>query len=107
MKAYIAGKITGVPDYKEKFQKGVEALVKEGFIVLNPAVLPEGMSPHDYMKICFAMIDVADIVFFLPDWTFSDGARLEYEYCNYISKKMMYLGNLESYQEVLKGGQSE
>lgn len=103
MKAYIAGKITGVPDYKKKFQQGVEALEKEGFVVLNPAVLPEGMSPADYMKICFAMIDVADVVAFLPDWTFSDGARLECDYCSYTSKEMLYLGNLTSFQNILKG----
>ena len=64
MKAYIAGAITSDPDYQNKFELGAQALQKEGFIVLNPATLPEGMHAGDYMKICFAMIDVADVVAF-------------------------------------------
>ena len=38
------------------------------------------------MKICFAMIDVADEVYFLPDWEESGGAQLEKAYCDYIGK---------------------
>lgn len=40
----------------------------EGHIVLNPAHLPEGMKSADYMRICLAMIDSADLVAFLPGW---------------------------------------
>ena len=93
MKAYIAGKITGDPDYRDKFQKAEKALKAEGFTVLNPARLPDGMSPGDYMRICFAMIDVADWVFFLPDFRNSNGARLEYDYCKYTGKQFSFLGS--------------
>ena len=48
----------------------------QGHTVLNHAKLPEGMAPADYMRICFAMIDVADAVVFLPDAAESAGARL-------------------------------
>lgn len=91
MKAYIAGKITGDPDFREKFQKTAELLQAEGFTVLNPARLPDGMSPGDYMRICFAMIDVADWVFFLQDFRNSNGARLEYDYCQYTEKNFSFL----------------
>ena len=47
MKAYIAGKITGDSTYREKFQRAQKALEGEGFIVLNPAELPEGMLASD------------------------------------------------------------
>ena len=90
MKVYIAGKITGDPDYQSKFRKARKYLMAMGNIVLTPAVLPEGMAPADYMKICFAMIDVADVVAFLPDWKDSSGAKLEMQYCNYIGKIIMY-----------------
>lgn len=90
MKIYIAGKITGDPNYQIKFMKARKHLMDNGHIVLTPAVLPEGMAPADYMKICFAMIDVADAVAFLPDWTDSSGAKLEMQYCNYIGKKIVY-----------------
>lgn len=101
MKAYIAGKITGDPNYREKFQKGVQALQEEGFIVINPARLPDGMQPGDYMKICFAMIDVADVVAFLPDWNKSPGARLEFEYCDYTSKQIMFLSSMTAYKKII------
>ena len=57
-----------------------------GHEVLNPAELPEGMEKADYMRICLAMIDCADMVLFLPDSRFSAGAKIEKDYCDYIGK---------------------
>ncbi len=85
-KVYIAGKITGDPNYKEKFLSYQALLEAAGHIVLSPATLPEGMRSADYMRICFAMIDCADLVVFLPDYAQSPGARLEREYCKYTDK---------------------
>lgn len=48
------------------------------------------MAPADYMRICFAMIDVADAVVFLPDAAESAGARLEKAYCEYVGKEMEF-----------------
>ena len=87
MKIYIAGKITGDPGYRDKFAAAEIQLGWQGHTVLNPAELPSGMSREDYMRICFAMIDVADAVVFLPDAEESAGARLEMEYCEYIEKE--------------------
>ena len=87
MKVYIAGKITGDPGYRDKFAAAEIQLGRKGHIVLNPAELPEGMKPADYMRICFAMIDVADAVVFLPDAAESAGTRLEKSYCDYIRKE--------------------
>lgn len=88
-KIYIAGKITGDPEYQVKFMLARNKLMKQGEIVLTPSVLPEGMDKADYMKICFAMIDVADAVAFLPDFASSQGAMLELAYCNYIGKETL------------------
>lgn len=85
-KVYIAGKITGDPEYREKFKYAEAKLQADGCIVLNPAVLPDGMEPKDYMRICFAMMEVADEVYFLPDWKDSAGAKLEWEWCSYVHK---------------------
>lgn len=90
MKIYIAGKITGDPKYREKFKEAAADIARGGHIPLNPADLPEGMRPKDYMRICFAMIDVADVVVFLPDAKDSAGARLEKAYCEYIGKEMEF-----------------
>ena len=87
MKVYIAGKITGDPGYRDKFAAAEIQLGWQGHTVLNPAELPEGMAPADYMRICFAMINVADAVVFLSDAKESAGAKLEMAYCDYIGKE--------------------
>ena len=43
MKIYIAGAITGDPEYREKFRRAEEAVRAEGHVAVNPAVLPEGL----------------------------------------------------------------
>ncbi len=100
MKAYIAGKITGDPNYEDKFVSAgvsvrlgeIETIgVEQDSVILNPVILPKGMSNADYIKICLAMIDAADIVLFLPDWHQSRGAQLEHSYCLYIGKPVTYI----------------
>lgn len=86
MKVYIAGKITGNENYREEFAKAQDELEKNGHTVLNPAVLPEGLTKGEYMRICFSMIDIADKVVFIPGWQDSEGAMLETDYCLYINK---------------------
>ena len=95
MKIYIAGRISGDPEYEKKFAAYAAVLNSVGNIVLNPAVLPEWLTVADYMRICFAMIDVADAVFFLPDWEQSGGAKLEMEYCKYTGKRYEFMQKKE------------
>lgn len=85
-KIYIAGKITGDPNYKAKFEKAAEAYRQKGYVVLTPSWMPQGMQPADYMRICFAMIDTADVVAFLPGYETSPGAQVELQYCFYVDK---------------------
>ena len=89
---YIAGKITGDPNYKEKFDIAATSLEAQGHIVLNPAELPEGMLPADYMRICFAMIDTADAIYLLKGWYSSSGASIERNYAMYIGKSILTEG---------------
>ena len=83
---YIAGPITGVERYYEAFEDMEDELSALGYIPLSPSRLPGGMSPKQYMRICFAMIDSADAVIFLPGSGKSPGARLELRYCRYTDK---------------------
>lgn len=77
MKIYIAGKITGDPNYKMKFRMAAKQ-IQELYplaVILNPAELPEGLTLKDYMRLCFGMIDAADILFALPDAFCSRGVK--------------------------------
>ena len=93
MKIYIAGKITGDPEYRKKFACAARQVEEFGHIALNPAELPEGMEPAAYMRICFAMLDVADELWYLADAAKSAGARLEMQYCRYIKKRTRKLSD--------------
>jgi hypothetical protein len=89
LRVYIGGKITGDAGYREKFGKAETVLSKIGHCVMNPAKLPSGMEQGDYMRICFSMIDCADVVVLLPDWQESAGARLERAYAEKIGKEVV------------------
>lgn len=78
MKIYISGKITGDRRYKAKFREVEKKLAAAGHIVLNPATAPEGLRPVDYMRLCFAMMEAADVVLFMQDYQDSRGAMLEW-----------------------------
>lgn len=81
MKIYIAGPITGHGDYEKKFARAEELLTERGHIVINPALLPEGLGSCDtYMGIYFAMIDACDAVVMLDGWQESFGACREWGY---------------------------
>lgn len=92
MKIYISGKITGDPDYKEKFARVEEKIAKNGDIALNPAKAPEGLTNSEYMRLAFAMIDASDAVYFLRDYSTSRGARIEHRYAHYVGKKIIMEG---------------
>lgn len=87
-KVYIAGKITGNELYKQQFTDLAEWLksVYPNVTVINPAALPQGMNNADYVRICFSMIDSADIVVFQENMRESKGCQLELEYCDYVDK---------------------
>lgn len=90
MKIYIAGKITGLKNYKEKFSKAEEKLTNEGNLCMNPSILPEGFPWDIYMPICYAMIDACDCVYMLENWIDSKGAKMELEYAKSNDKKVIY-----------------
>ena len=93
MVVYIAGKMTGLPDLgRPKFQAAAKKLRDDGFVVLNPAELPDGMPGDSYMPICLAMVGVADAVFLLNGWRDSPGATLERNYAQYQGKLIIEEG---------------
>lgn len=94
MKIYIAGPITGAPDYQQHFARAERRLHDAGHITMNPATLAqnEGFPHADYMHICFAMIDVCEAIYMLKGWQASKGACMEYEYTRKQGRIIMFEG---------------
>lgn len=91
MVLYIAGKMSNLPDLgKERFRAAAERLRAKGYVVLNPAELPDGMPVVRYMPICLAMLQAADAIYLLGNWKDSTGARLELQYARYQGKDIMF-----------------
>ena len=92
-KVYIAGAISRDRHYKEKFAYAAKVLQgrDKDYAILNPAALPDGMTPQDYMQLCTQMLFAADMVAFLPDWSDSEGAGIEFRLCTYIKKDIIVL----------------
>ncbi|MDE7226921.1 MAG: DUF4406 domain-containing protein [Treponemataceae bacterium] len=72
--AYLSGAITLTPlNYKNDFARAERYVGNLGYIVLNPAVLPQGMAHGKYLPINDAMIGACDAVFLQRDWRDSEG----------------------------------
>ncbi|WP_407310554.1 DUF4406 domain-containing protein [Desulfosporosinus sp. SB140] len=91
MKAYVAGKINGNEDFKSQFDAAQQELESQGYVVMNPSVLSKGFEQMEYLHVCKAMIDVCDVVFFLPNWKTSCGSNYELGYATGIKKEVRFL----------------
>ena len=80
-KIYLAGKVTGDPCYKMKFEAGVKHLEDLGWKrenIVNPAQLvPGDTSWLKAMWKCLWLMLGCGWVAMLPDWKESRGARIE------------------------------
>lgn len=81
MKVYIAGPMTGLPNYNyDAFHFAAEAWRAEGWEVLNPAEHFDGdqtLPRATYLRKAMETVLEADAIATLPGWLTSAGARLE------------------------------
>lgn len=78
LKVFLSGPISSrMETYKAEFDDAARIVSEAGHLPLNPATLPIGMENHDYMRICLAMLDSADLLLQLPGWGKSAGAIAE------------------------------
>lgn len=84
MRVYISGSISKDPDYKVKFFRKSQELMKKGHEVINPAGLDATLigafNWKEYMNICLALLNLAEAVLMLDGWKDSSGACMEYGY---------------------------
>ena len=84
---YLAGPITGMPNLnREEFAAAADHLKEQGFRVINPHDLTDGVDFHpeqDYeqiMRICVcSMVESSDEIITLSGWENSPGAKREVE----------------------------
>lgn len=75
---YISGGMSGIPDYRMRFENAARLLADAGHKVLNPCDFEGGYDWHSWMRICIArMMSEAEGVAYLDGWQYSRGAQIE------------------------------
>ena len=112
---YIAGKITGDPNYREKFAAGVYETETATFSAtitplqwamrknkimefepVNPATFTllgkplDGYSWNVAMAVCLAKLLRCSFVYMLKDWQDSRGANMEHDAAKFLGKHIVY-----------------
>ncbi len=91
MIVYIVGPMTGYEEFnRPAFHNAAAELVSKGFTVLNPAVLPDGLTQAQYMQIDTSMLFVADAIYLLNGWQESQGAQAEYSLAVKLEKRILF-----------------
>jgi hypothetical protein len=88
MKVYIAGAITGNPNYLRQFADAEKRLLAQGHAVVNP-VKNDGFSYKEYIDMGLCELMRCDTIYLLPGWEKSVGARLEHHYAATVGMDMM------------------
>ncbi len=94
MKVYLAGKMTGLPDFnRAAFADAADRLRDEGHSVFNPAAANlEGLPLGRIMShvLCY-LCEEAEAIALLPGFRTSGGAMIEYMLAKYLGLKIIKL----------------
>lgn len=93
MKVYVAGAITGNPNFKEQFSAAEEKLIANGYIVINP-VKNKGFTYKEYIDMGLNELMHCDAIYLLEGWEASPGARLEMWYASTVGLKVFKEGGI-------------
>lgn len=84
MKIHISGAIAGADGYMERFKVAGDKLAKEGWSVINPALIcsnmPKDTTHEEYMEVGICLLRMCDAIYMLKGWKDSSGANREYGY---------------------------
>lgn len=82
MRIYIAGPMTGIPNYnRPAFFEAAGRLITAGHEPINPATIPttDGWGYRDYLRAAIRMMLNAEALAMLDGWVYSRGALLEWQ----------------------------
>ena len=94
MKCYLAGPISGKPDYnRAAFAEAAQKLRLQDYEVFNPAAANlEGLPLGRIMShVLWWLCEEAEAIALLPGWRRSGGARIEWLLAKYLKLKVIYL----------------
>lgn len=80
LRVMVSGPMTGLPDFnRPHFNDVAEQLRAEGYIIYNPAALPDGWAHDRYMTTTLTWIEHVDALYMLDGWEKSKGAAMEFD----------------------------
>lgn len=92
-RVYIAGPITGVKGYKDRFERAEEILRGAGYEPASPIAesLVEGWTYRDYINRGLRLLEGCDAICLLPGWTGSRGTKLEKWYAETVQIPVLFI----------------
>lgn len=87
---YISGKITGLDNYAEVFEKKEKELTEQGHLVFNPAKHPDMFSWQQFMELDLKALSFCDSIYMMKGWETSKGATLELEEAKRLGIEIIY-----------------
>lgn len=97
-KIYLSGKISGDPNFKEKFAQKARELTEHGYQVFNPAVHPDMFTWEQFMELDLKALSHCDTIYLMKDWKDSRGAKIEYDEAVRLGKNIVFEDSLEKHQ---------
>lgn len=89
-KIYLSGKISGDPNFKEKFAQKAKELTEQGHLVFNPALHPDMFTWEQFMELDLKALANCDSIYLLDDWKDSRGAKIEYDEALRLGKEVLF-----------------
>lgn len=99
-RVYVAGPMTGLPDFNfPAFNAMADKMRSEGWHVENPAEHGhiEGAQWSDYLRSDIALLATCSAIVFLPGWSKSKGALLEFHIANQVGIEFIFSEGSEEY----------